>query len=111
MNIGHTIKILRTALDIKQKELSRETGIPQNSLSLLENGMKHPTTATIGRVCKAFNISEPLLHLLAIEEQDVVQSKRKTYKVVHESIVNLTVRMIMAAREEKPVMSERSFNI
>ena len=109
MNIGHTIRHIRTALDIKQKELSDETGIPQNSLSLLENGMKSPTTATISRICHALSISEPLLYLLSLEEEDVPAQKRGTYKVVHESIMNLSVRMIMSSRKEAIAARHQEF--
>jgi transcriptional regulator with XRE-family HTH domain len=55
-NIGHVIKILRTAAGIKQKALAGKAGIKPNYLSMIESGKREPSLNLLRSIAKALNV-------------------------------------------------------
>lgn len=55
-NIGHAIKVLRTASRIKQKELAKKAGIKANYLSLVEAGRREPSLGVLRAIAKILNV-------------------------------------------------------
>ena len=99
MNIGMAIRFVRTNLNVSQKELSRCCGLAQTSLSQIENNIKKPQGKTIQNICKALDVPESIIYMIAMEEKDISVSKRIMYQVVHPSITNLALKMIQAKDE------------
>jgi transcriptional regulator with XRE-family HTH domain len=56
MEIGTTIKILRTKAGLQQKALAGRTGFSQNYLSLVENNKREPSISFIRSVASALNV-------------------------------------------------------
>ncbi|MES2702550.1 MAG: helix-turn-helix transcriptional regulator [Bacteroidota bacterium] len=105
MNIGLAIRFIRTNLNVSQKELSRACGLAQTSLSQIENNIKKPQGKTIQNICKALDVPESIIYILAMEEKDISQNKRIMYQVVHPSITNLALQMIQAHEPEPELVA------
>jgi transcriptional regulator with XRE-family HTH domain len=60
-NVGQTIRVLRTAAGMKQKELAMAAGIQPNSLSLIESGKREPSLALLRSIAKALDVPMSLI--------------------------------------------------
>jgi transcriptional regulator with XRE-family HTH domain len=56
MQLGKTIKLLRTNVGIKQKDLAKKLLISSNYLSLVENGKREPSISLIERMAKELDV-------------------------------------------------------
>jgi transcriptional regulator with XRE-family HTH domain len=63
MNIGHMLKLLRTAANIKQRDLAHKVGMKGNYLSLVESGKRTPSISLLQRLAKALDVPLSLLFL------------------------------------------------
>ena len=59
--IGHVIRVLRTAANLKQKDLARQAGIKSNYLSLVEAGKREPSVNVLRAIAKALNVPVSML--------------------------------------------------
>lgn len=59
--IGHVIRVLRTAANLKQKDLARQAGIKSNYLSLVEAGKREPSVNVLRAIAKALNVPISML--------------------------------------------------
>jgi transcriptional regulator with XRE-family HTH domain len=82
MKIGKTIKELRIQKEIKQGDLANRIGISQTSLSLIESGVTQPSQDTLKKVCDIFEIPQPFIYYLALEESDIPDNKKELYKIL-----------------------------
>lgn len=55
-NIGHVLKILRTAAGLRQKELAVKAGIKANYLSMIESGKREPSLSLLRILAKVLNV-------------------------------------------------------
>jgi transcriptional regulator with XRE-family HTH domain len=83
-NIGHIIKVLRTASGLKQKDLAQRAGIKANYLSLVESGKRDPSLNVLRAIAKALNVpismlfweSESLPEMSSMKENSLLKVKR-----------------------------------
>jgi len=61
MNIGRTIRLLRDAAGLRQKELAERLGVSQNYLSLLENNKREPSPRLLRRLADVLDVPVSLL--------------------------------------------------
>lgn len=94
MNIGTAIKSIRKRLSISQHDLAEKCSLSQTSLSQIENGIKYPTQRTINKICTALDIPESIIYIVAMQEQDVPQSKRGMYNLIYPSIRSLAFKIV-----------------
>lgn len=94
MNIGTAIRAIRKELDISQNRLAEKCGITQTSLSQIENGVKRPSSKTMRKICAAMEIPEMLIYIMAMQEEDVPETKRDVYRIIYPTIVTLSLQMI-----------------
>jgi len=80
MKINKTIKEFRIQKGIKQGDLAERIGISQTSLSLIESGVKQPSQETLKKVCDIFEIPQPFIYYLSLEESDIPENKRELFK-------------------------------
>lgn len=66
MNIGHTIKMFRTGLKIKQQDFAMTVGVSANYIYLVENGKREPSLSFLRSVAKALGV--PITFLFVDEE-------------------------------------------
>jgi len=93
MNIGTPIKAVRKQLLITQTELANKCSLSQSALSGIENGDKTPTQCTINKICEVLNIPESIIYIMALEERDIPESKRATFRIIHPMIKVLVLQI------------------
>lgn len=89
-NIGHVIKVLRTASGLKQKDLAQSAGIKATYLSLVESGKKEPSLNVLRAIARVLNVplrmlfweSESLPEMSSVKEQDsLLKIKRLVFEM------------------------------
>ena len=88
MSIGSTLKLLRTASNLKQSSLAKDLDITANYLSLIENGRKEPSLTFLKRFAKKMDTPLGYLIWLALDEnrsQEEIDLKRK----MNELLINI----------------------
>lgn len=94
MKIGKTIKQLRKERKLNQIELADACGITQTSLSQIESDLTRPTQKNLDSICNALGISESLLYILSIEEEDVPESKKEAFHILFPSVKDMMVGLL-----------------
>lgn len=70
MNIGSTLRLLRTAANLKQGNLAEDLSVTQNYLSLVENGKKEPSLTFLKKFSKKLDVPLGYLLWVALEDTD-----------------------------------------
>ena len=94
MNIGNAIRSVRKQLGHTQFQLAEMTGISQTSLSQIEKGIKRPSAKTLKKVCEVMDIPESVIYILAMQDVDVPESKKKIYDMLFPSIKSLAMQIV-----------------
>ena len=94
MNIGSAIKSIRKKLGIPQWDLAEKCGLSQTSLSQIENNQKRPSPKTVAKLCSVLEIPESIIYIVAMEDVDVPDSKKRAYQLIYPSIKNLAMQMV-----------------
>ena len=100
MNIGFAIRSIRTKLSIPQYELAEKCKISQTTLSQIETGRKRPSPKTLASICRVLNVPPAIIYIIAMEKEDVPQSKRAVYNLVFPSIKGLALQMLDTEHHE-----------
>ena len=94
MNIGLAIKTIRKKLGVQQKDFAVSCKLSQTAISQIENGLKIPSPNTVEKLCLALDIPEPMIYLIALEEDDIPWSKQEAYKLLHAPLLDLIVQLV-----------------
>lgn len=86
MNIGQVIKKIRKEKGIKQGEFSKQCDITQTYLSLIESNRKQPNVAILKTIAENLDIPLQVLLFLSLDEEDIPERKKETYKALEPSI-------------------------
>lgn len=71
MNIGHALKITRSAKKLSLQELADRTELSQSYLSMIESGKREPTLSSVEKIARALSVPMPLLLFLAAENNEL----------------------------------------
>ena len=71
MNIGHALKLCRSAKNLSLEELAGYAGLSQSYLSMIETNKRDPTLATIEKLATALDIPMPILLFLAADKDEL----------------------------------------
>lgn len=71
MEIGHALKVCRSAKKLSLDELAALAGISQSYLSMLESGKREPTLSTIEKVANGLGIPTPIVLFLAANKGEL----------------------------------------
>ena len=81
MHIGKTIKLLRVAVELKQKELAKKLGISTNYLSAVENNKREPSFSLLKALSKELNVPVSFLFIESMDEfKNVPKEEREKYQ-------------------------------
>lgn len=100
MNIGIAIRNIRKKIGITQYEFAGKCEISSTSLSQIENGVKHPSTRTIKKMCEVLEIPESVVYILAMQETDVPGKRRRAYEMLFPIIRNMALQIIGSDHDE-----------
>ena len=67
MNIGKAIKQLRWENYLSQRELAEKCGINNSTLSLIENGIREPSSKSLKKIAEALRLEVSGIYLKAEE--------------------------------------------
>ncbi|MBV8125970.1 MAG: helix-turn-helix transcriptional regulator [Paucibacter sp.] len=71
MEIGHALKICRSAKKLSLDELAERAGLSQSYLSMIESGKREPTLSSIDKVAKALGVPTPIILFLASDKGEL----------------------------------------
>lgn len=71
MNYGRAVRIARALAELEQKGLAKRAGLDASHISLIEQGKRNPTVATLEKIALALDMPYHILTLLASESKDL----------------------------------------
>jgi transcriptional regulator with XRE-family HTH domain len=77
MNLGKTIKTVRTRLGLTQRALAARVGITPTYLCLVENGRREPGAALVRSICSALGVPPEIIFWEALDLPSEVSSAEK----------------------------------
>ena len=94
MNLGNAIKTLRKHKDIKQYAFAELCGLSQTYLSQIENNQKEPNISTLKLITEKLNVALPLLFFLAIDADDIPESKKQAFQIIGPTVKQLISELV-----------------
>lgn len=90
IQIGNAVKAARKDKNLTMQELSQEVGLSQSAISMIENGLRHPSIQTLKKFSKALGVdfTKIFLELTAIE---TTHSYPQTAQALHLATLDLKV--------------------
>ena len=80
MNLGESIKAIRKAKRMKQKNLAAAAGISANALRNIEADYSIPSMATLKRLRQALDVPMSYILVFSVTEDDVAEDKRTIFR-------------------------------
>ena len=80
MNLGESIKAIRKAKRMKQKNLAAAAGISSNALRNIEADYSIPSMATLKRLRQALDVPMSYILVFSVTEDDVAEDKRTIFR-------------------------------
>lgn len=71
MNIGHAVKVCRTAKGLSLGDLAGRTELSTSYLSMIETGKREPTLSSVEKIAVAMGVPTPILLFLAAEDGEL----------------------------------------
>ena len=99
--IGRTIKVLRTALGIKQRELARRLGISANYLSMIEAGKREPTLKLLRAIGSTMQVPVSVLLVEGTVPSDNTPSEQSSSYQEIKNLILQTQRIILESRSQE----------
>lgn len=88
MNIGKSIKVLRIAKGINQRELAQQMGMSANYISMIENNIREPSVSFLKKISSTFNVPMNLF-LLEIDLDKYTSQQQNLIFKINELILQL----------------------
>jgi transcriptional regulator with XRE-family HTH domain len=82
MNLGNTIKTLRTSKGIKQGTFAQSINLSQTYLSQIENNRKEPTIQVLKEIGYKLDVPLPIIFFLSMDTNDIPFRRRSIYNLV-----------------------------
>jgi transcriptional regulator with XRE-family HTH domain len=71
MNIGHALKVTRSAKNLSLETLAERAELSQSYLSMIESGKRKPTLSSIQKIATALGVPTPILLFLAADKGEL----------------------------------------
>jgi transcriptional regulator with XRE-family HTH domain len=97
VTLGNSIKLIRTAREISQRDLARDLKISANYLSLIESDKREPSLSFLKKLAKALKV--PMKLFFMWEGEPVSGANTKDLDQLRELIVRMET--LMPKAEEK----------
>ena len=94
MNLGLGIKQIRKSKGISQGELAEKIGLSPASMSMIENGVKRPTSKNLKKICDVLGVPEALIYLYTLEDSDIPKSKKEIYHTYYPYVKDMLTKII-----------------
>lgn len=94
MQIGTSIKTIRKQLNLTQDDFAEKVGITQSYLSLIETGVKTPSSKVLERIADVTQTPVGIIYWLATEESDVSDRKRATFRIFKPAVDKMILTLL-----------------
>jgi len=94
MDLGIIIKNIRKQKGIKQNAFAEQCDLSQTYLSQIENNQKEPNISTLKKISSKLEIPLPILFFLAIDENDIPESKKLVFTTIS-PIVKILIKELI----------------
>lgn len=71
MDIGHALKVCRSAKKFSLEELAGRSGLSQSYLSMIESGKREPTLTSVQKISAAMGIPVTIVLFLASDDEEL----------------------------------------
>ena len=103
MNIGKTVKLLRTAAEISQGELARRLGVTASYLSLVEGDRRKPSLPFLESIAGQFRIPTGFLLLQDVDLGELKPRQRKLVEEIrHDLLQCIALGLGRGSRKASP---------
>lgn len=89
MNIGHAVKICRSAKKLSLGDLAGRTELSTSYLSMIETGKREPTLASVEKIAAAMGVPTPILLFLAAEDGELDGIDAETAQRLSVAVMNV----------------------
>lgn len=89
MNIGHALKLARSAKKLSLLELAKRAELSQSYLSMLEAGKRDPTLPTIEKIAGALGVPTPILLFLAADKGELTGLDDETLRRLSAAVMDV----------------------
>lgn len=79
MDIGHALKLCRSARKVSLDELASSAGLSQSYLSMVESGKREPTLSTLEKLANVLEVPLPILLFLASNKEELKGLDSETF--------------------------------
>ena len=94
MNLGNTIKTMRTQKGFKQNTFAEMCDISQTYLSQIESNQREPNISTLKSICSNLKVSLPILFFLALDIEDVPENKKSVFAIISPTMKTLVNELL-----------------
>lgn len=102
LRIGQIIKILRTAIGLRQKDLADKVGIQPHYLSLVEAGKRQPSLAVLRKIANELDVPVSLLFWQAEQYPEGISLENESrWRNLHSLLVEMERHRLQGTREER----------
>lgn len=89
MDIGHALKITRSAKKLSLVEVAKRADLSQSYLSMVETGKRDPTLPTIEKIAGALEIPIPILLFLAADKNELTGIDEETARRLSAAVMDV----------------------
>ncbi|MDE2324631.1 MAG: helix-turn-helix transcriptional regulator [Betaproteobacteria bacterium] len=89
MEIGHALKVCRSARKLSLDELAGRAGLSQSYLSMVESGKREPTLSSIKKIAKGLDVPTPIIFFLAAEHGELEGLDAETTRRLSEAVLGV----------------------
>lgn len=86
MTIGQLSKKLRKDRSLKQGFVAEKLGISQTYLSLVEKGVRVPSSGLLEKIAEFYGIPTPIMSFLTLDVTMVAEDKREAFTKVKPAV-------------------------
>jgi transcriptional regulator with XRE-family HTH domain len=94
MKIGIAVRKLRELKGLTQTDLAEKCGLSQNTICQIEKNNKMPHLSNLDKISEVLGTSPAIILFYGIEEEDIAENKRESYKILAPSLKALIESII-----------------
>lgn len=94
MDLGSAIKTLRLQKGFRQTAFAKLCDLSQTYLSQIENNQREPNISTLKLITAKLEVPIPLLFFMALDLNDIPESKKRAYETVGPIVKKLITELI-----------------